>query len=99
MDLNSIILSVSIPLLISIFGAIIAYQNYKLNKKKDAGADAEQEREKEARLVRMEADVAYIRQVVDGTKQKLEHITDKVNEVENRTIRLEQDVQNLKSKN
>ena len=99
MDLNSIILSVSIPLLISIFGIVISYQNYKLNKKKDSGADVEQEREKEARLVRMEADVAYIRQVVDGTQTKLDTMHDKMNEVENRTIRLEQDVENLKAKN
>ena len=99
MDISSLVLSISIPVLISIFGAVLSYQNYKLNKKKDAGADLEQEREKEARLVRMEADVAYIRQVVDGTQTKLDTMHEKMNEVENRTIRLEQDVENLKAKN
>ena len=99
MDVSSLVLSISIPVLISVFGAILAWQNYKLNKKKDSNTDLEKEREREARLVRMEADVAYIRQVVDGTQGKVDHITEKVNEVENRTIRLEQDVENLKAKN
>lgn len=92
MDLQSIIISVSIPLLLSIFGAIISWQNYKINKKKDASADIEKEKENEARMVRIEADVSYIRLAVDRTEARLSKTEDDV-EV------LKQDVEVLKSKN
>ena len=92
MDLQSIIVSVSIPLLISIFGAVISWQNYKINKKKDVGADIEKEKENEARMVRIEADVSYIRLAIDRTEVRLSQ-TEKDVEV------LKQDVEVLKSKN
>ena len=71
MDLSSILITISIPLLLSIFGAIMTWQNYKINKKKDAGADLEKEKENEARMVRIEADVSYIRLAVDKTEERL----------------------------
>lgn len=92
MDLQSIIISVSIPLLLSIFGAVMTWQNYKINKKKDAGADMEKERENEARMVRIEADVSYIRLAVDRTEARL-------NKTEEDVELLKQDVEVLKSKN
>lgn len=92
MDLQSIIISVSIPFLISIFGAVISWQNYKINKKKDVGADIEKERESEARMVNIEADVKYIRLAVDRTE-------DRLRKTEDRLEKVEQDVQVLKSKN
>ena len=92
MDLSSILITVSIPLLLSIFGAVIAWQNYKINKKKDVGADIEKEREHEARMVRIEADVSYIRQAVDRTEARL-------TKTEGDVDVLKQDVEVLKSKN
>lgn len=92
MDLQSIIISISIPLLISIFGAVISWQNYKINKKKDVGSDIEKERESEARLVNIEADVRYIRLAVDRTEKRL-------GRTEERLDKVEQDVEVLKSKN
>lgn len=93
MDITAIV--ISIPFLITILGFLLSVQNYKLNKKKDTSADVEKERESEARLVRMEADIVYIRQIVEGTQNKLEHLEDKINEVENRTITNEQEIKNL----
>lgn len=92
MDLSTIIISVSIPLLLSIFGAIMTWQNYKINKKKDMGTDIEKEKENEARMVRIEADVSYIRLAVDKTEARLSK-NEKDIEV------LKQDVEVLKSKN
>lgn len=92
MDLSSIIISVSIPLLLSIFGAVMTWQNYKINKKKDMGADIEKEKENEARMVRIEADVSYIRLAVDRTEARL-------TKTEERLDKVEQDVSVLKSKN
>ena len=57
----------------------------------------EKEKESEARLVRMEADIVYIRQVVDGTQSKLEHLENRVNEIENLTLINEQEIKNLKN--
>lgn len=94
MDITAIV--ISIPFLITLLGFLLSVQNYKLNKKKDAVADVEKEKESEARLVRMEADIVYIRQVVDGTQTKLEHLETKLNEVENRTVVNEQEIKNLK---
>ena len=98
MDLSNLILSISIPVLLSIFGTIISYQNYKLSKKQNNDVDIEKEKEKEARLVHMEADIAYIRQVVDGTQGKIIALENKINEVENRSIRTEEEVQMLMNK-
>lgn len=95
MDITAIV--ISIPFLITLLGFLLSVQNYKLNKKKDTVADVEKEKESEARLVRMEADIVYIRQVVDGTRSKLEHLENKVNEVENRTLINEQEIKNLKN--
>ena len=97
MDLSNLILSISIPVLLTVFGLIISFQNYRLTKKQNNEADVDKEREKEARLVRMEADIIYIRQVVDGTQDKINSLENKINEVENRSIRTEQEVQNLKN--
>ena len=94
MDITAIV--ISIPFLISFIGLLLSIQNFRLNKKKDSSADIEKERESEARLVRMEADIVYIRQIVEGTQSKLEHLESRINEVENRTISNEQEIKNLK---
>ena len=94
MDITAIV--ISIPFLISLLGFLLSVQDYKLKKKKDTTADVEKEKESEARLVRMEADIVYIRQVVDGTQNKLEYLETKLNEVENRTLLNEQEIKDLK---
>ena len=94
MDITAIV--VSIPFLISLLGFLLSVQEFKLKKKKDTSADVEKEKESEARLVRMEADIVYIRQVVDGTQNKLEYLEQKLNEVENRTLLNEQEIKDLK---
>lgn len=76
-------LAISIPLLLSIIGAIIAYENYKLNKRKAEKADsadaankikADEEREKanELKLIAIEKDVQYIRMMVDKFDSKID---------------------------
>ena len=94
MDITAIV--ISIPFLISLLGFLLSVQEFKLKKKKDTTADIEKEKESEARLVRMEADIVYIRQVVDGTQNKLEYLEQKLNEVENRTLLNEEEIKNLK---
>lgn len=94
MDITAIV--ISIPFLISLLGFLLSVQEFKLKKKKDTAADVEKEKESEARLVRMEADIVYIRQVVDGTQNKLEYLEQKLNEVENRTLLNEQEIRDLK---
>ena len=94
MDITAIV--ISIPFLISLLGFLLSVQDFKLKKKKDTAADVEKEKESEARLVRMEADIVYIRQVVDGTQNKLEYLEQKLNEVENRTLLNEQEIRDLK---
>lgn len=94
MDITAIV--ISIPFLISLLGFLLSVQEFKLKKKKDTTADVEKEKESEARLVRMEADIVYIRQVVDGTQNKLEYLEQKLNEVENRTLLNEQEIKDLK---
>ena len=94
MDITAIV--ISIPFLISLLGFLLSVQEFKLKKKKDTTADVEKEKEGEARLVRMEADIVYIRQVVDGTQNKLEYLEQKLNEVENRTLLNEQEIKDLK---
>ena len=94
MDITAIV--ISIPFLISLLGFLLSVQEFKLKKKKDTTADVEKEKESEARLVRMEADIVYIRQVVDGTQNKLEYLETKLNEVENRTLLNEQEIKDLK---
>lgn len=94
MDITAIV--ISIPFLISLLGFLLSVQDFKLKKKKDTAADVEKEKESEARLVRMEADIVYIRQVVDGTQNKLEYLETKLNEVENRTLLNEQEIKDLK---
>ena len=94
MDITAIV--ISIPFLISLLGFLLSVQDFKLKKKKDTTADIEKEKESEARLVRMEADLVYIRQVVDGTQNKLEYLETKLNEVENRTLLNEQEIKDLK---
>ena len=94
MDITAIV--ISIPFLISLLGFLLSVQEFKLKKKKDTTADVEKEKEGEARLVRMEADIVYIRQVVDGTQNKLEYLETKLNEVENRTLLNEQEIKDLK---
>ena len=94
MDITAIV--ISIPFLISLLGFLLSVQEFKLKKKKDTAADVEKEKESEARLVRMEADIVYIRQVVDGTQNKLEYLETKLNEVENRTLLNEQEIKDLK---
>ena len=94
MDITAIV--ISIPFLISLLGFLLSVQEFKLKKKKDTATDIEKEKESEARLVRMEADIVYIRQVVDGTQNKLEYLETKLNEVENRTLLNEQEIKDLK---
>ena len=94
MDITAIV--VSIPFLITLLGFALSVQNFKLNKKKDSNSDIEKEKKDEARLVRMEADIVYIRQVVDGTQGKLENLEKKINDIENRTLVNEQEIKNLK---
>lgn len=94
MDITAIV--ISIPFLISLLGFLLSVQEFKLKKKKDTAVDVEKEKESEARLVRMEADIVYIRQVVDGTQNKLEYLEQKLNEVENRTLLNEQEIKDLK---
>ena len=94
MDITAIV--ISIPFLISLLGFLLSVQDFKLKKKKDTAEDVEKEKESEARLVRMEADIVYIRQVVDGTQNKLEYLETKLNEVENRTLLNEQEIKDLK---
>ena len=94
MDITAIV--ISILFLISLLGFLLSVQDFKLKKKKDTAADVEKEKEREARLVRMEADIVYIRQVVDGTQNKLEYLETKLNEVENRTLLNEQEIKDLK---
>lgn len=94
MDITAIV--ISIPFLISLLGFLLSVQEFKLKKKKDTTTDIEKEKESEARLVRMEADIVYIRQVVDGTQNKLEYLEQKLNEVENRTLLNEEEIKNLK---
>ena len=94
MDITAIV--ISIPFLISLLGFLLSVQDFKLKKKKATPADVEKEKESEARLVRMEADIVYIRQVVDGTQNKLEYLETKLNEVENRTLLNEQEIKDLK---
>ena len=94
MDITAIV--ISIPFLISLLGFLLSVQDFKLKKKKDTAVDVEKEKESEARLVRMEADIVYIRQVVDGTQNKLEYLETKLNEVENRTLLNEQEIKDLK---
>lgn len=91
MDLGSLIISISVPLLLSIFGSIISFQNYKLNKKKSDNADTEKAKENEARMVRIETDVSYIRQSVDRTENR-------IGKLEERLDKVEQDVEVLKSR-
>ena len=56
------------------------------------GSDIEKEKENEARMVRIEADVSYIRLAVDRTEARL-------TKTEERLDKVEQDVSVLKSKN
>lgn len=91
MDLGSLIISISVPLLLSIFGTIISFQNYKLNKKKSDDTDTEKAKENEARMVRIETDVSYIRQSVDRTENR-------IGKLEERLDKVEQDVEVLKTK-
>lgn len=91
MDIGSIIISVSVASLISILTFIMNFISFRRSGKKDDEARIEVEREREARLVRMEADLLYIRQVVDGTHNKLEHF-------ETRISKNETDIEVLKSK-
>lgn len=90
MDVSSLV--ITIPFLITVFGLILSIQNYKLNKKKNDSGDVDKEREKEARMVRIEADVSYIRQSVDRTEERLSKVEDRVD-------KLDVEVAGLKNKN
>lgn len=82
MDVGSIIISVSIASLISILTFVMNFLSFRREGKKSTQEEIDKAKESEARLVRMEADVAYIRQVVDGTHTKLEHFEERINKVE-----------------
>lgn len=93
-------LAISLPTLLAIFGAIIAWQNYKLNKKKADKQDTTEEVEKrkeeeehrkevELKLVAIEKDVQYIRLAVD----KFEERSD---DHEKRIVKLESACKNFK---
>jgi len=86
-------LAISVPVLISIFCLVIAWQNYKLNKKKSDKADAkldadkakeEEERQKqnEIRLVAIEKDVQYIRLIVDKVDSKIDEHDKRITNLE-----------------
>lgn len=89
MDITAIV--ISIPFLVTLVGLVLSFQNYKLNKKKSDNVDVEKETEKEARMVRIEADVSYIRLAVDRTESRLEKL-------EERMDHNEQDIEVLKNK-
>ena len=90
MDITAIV--ISIPFLITLLGFLVSAQNYKLNKKKADEGNIDKETEKEARMVNIEADVKYIRMAIDRTEGRIEKL-------ENRMDKVEQDVEVLKSKN
>lgn len=90
MDITAIV--ISIPFLITLLGFLLSVQNYKLNKKKAEDGNIDKETEKEARMVRIETDVQYIRLAVDRTEGRIENL-------ERRIDKVEQDVEVLKSKN
>lgn len=94
-DITAIV--ISIPFLITLLGFFISFEEYKMKRKKDSEVDIEKGKQNEARLVRMEADIVYIRQVVDGTQSKMECLETKLNDLEDRTLVNEQDIKNLKS--
>jgi len=92
MDIGSIIISISVASLISIFTFIMNFISFRREGKKNTQEEIDKAKESEARLVRMEADVAYIRQVVDGTHSKLDHFEERISKVET-------DVEVLKNRN
>ena len=79
-------LAISVPTLIAIFGLVIAYQNYKLNKKKsdkkDVQEDEERQKENVIRLVSIEKDVQYIRIKVDKFDDKIEEHDKRLTQLE-----------------
>ena len=82
MDVSSIIISISIASLISILTFVMNFLSFRREGKKNTAEEINKAKESEARLVRMEADVSYIRQVVDGTHTKLEHFEERISKVE-----------------
>ena len=96
-------LAISIPTLLAIIGAIIAWQNYKLNKKKADKQETTEEvnkkqeeethrKEVELKLIAIEKDVQYIRIAVD----KFEERSD---DHERRIIKLESACKSFKGGN
>ena len=86
-------LAISVPVLISIFGLVIAWQNYKLNKKKSYKADTkldvdkakedeERQKQNEIRLVAIEKDVQYIRLIVDKVDSKIDEHDKRITNLE-----------------
>lgn len=86
-------LAISLPILLSVGMFIIAFQNYKLNKKKDSKSDtseeierqkAEDERQKEneLRLVAIEKDVQYIRIGIDNIIDTQKNHEQRINKLE-----------------
>ena len=93
-------LAISIPLLLSVIGTIIAIQNYKLNKKKadkqETAEEVQKKREEEEhrkevelKLIAIEKDVQYIRLAVDKFEQRGE-------DHEKRIIKLQSACKNFK---
>ena len=86
-------LAISIPTLLTIFGLIISFQNFKLNKKKADKAEAKEDAQKvqdeekrqkdnELRLVSIEKDVQYIRMSIDKFDQKIEDHEKRITKLE-----------------
>ena len=86
-------LAISLPSLLAIFGAIIAWQNYKLNRRKANRAETkesedklkkEEEREKnnEIKLISIEKDVQYIRMMVEKFDNKIEDHEKRITKLE-----------------
>lgn len=86
-------LAITLPTLITIFGAILAWQNYKLKKrsldKSETAEEVERKREEEehrkeveSRLVAIEKDVQYIRLSIDKFDKHIEDHEKRITKIE-----------------
>lgn len=93
-------LAISLPILISIFGVVVAWQNYKLKKKdsdkhetqedvEKAKKEAEREKENDLRLLAIEKDVQYIRLSIEKFDARISKNEQKQEEHEGRINKLE----------
>lgn len=91
-------LAISIPTVLTIVGLLIAYGNFKLNKKKSESSEkkedvekvkeeAQKEKEQEARLIAIEKDVQYIRLSIDNFGGRLDDHERRIDKLEKKAIR------------